>query len=146
MSRTRSASSRTLPRPIPVVSIGSCTVRVTSPGHTINRPFFITERLPAMLIGTIGMPESSAKTNEPPLNRATSPSTLRVPSGKTISEWRSPASFAIFLTIPAPGFCRSTSKCPARWRCQPRNGIRPSDSFATMRSCEGSDVNTIGMS
>ena len=31
-----------LSRGTPAVSIGSCTVTVTSPGHTISRPFGIT--------------------------------------------------------------------------------------------------------
>ena len=60
-----------------------------------------------MLIGTMGTPASSASMNDPPLNRPTVPSTLRVPSGNTMSECRSPTSRAIFFTTAAPGFDRS---------------------------------------
>ena len=59
------------------------------------------------------------------MNRATAPSTLRVPSGNTMSERAPPTSRAIFFTMPAPGFLRSTSRWPVRCRCQPRNGKLP---------------------
>jgi len=42
----------------------------------------------ARLIGTTGNPPSSAMRNDPPLKRATVPSVLRVPSGKTMRECR----------------------------------------------------------
>ena len=45
-----------------------------------------------------------------------------------------------------PGCRRSTSRWPVRRRCQPRNGKRPSDSLAMMRSWHGSDQNSTGMS
>ena len=50
-----------------------------------------------MLTGTTGSPASIASRNMPPLKRPTVPSTLRVPSGNTISERDPPTSRAIFF-------------------------------------------------
>ena len=43
----------------------------------------------------------------------------------------------IEATMSAPGFRRSTSRCPARCRCHPMNGILPSEAFATIRNWNG---------
>ena len=48
----------------------------------------------------------------PPLNRPTRPSTLRVPSGKMMSERAPPTSRVIFLRMPAPGFFLINQQVP----------------------------------
>jgi hypothetical protein len=70
----------------------------------------ITNRLRAMLTGTMGRPDSIATRNMPPLKRPTRPSALRVPSGKTINDLAPLTRRAIFFTIPGPGFLRSTRR------------------------------------
>ena len=110
----------------------------TWPGQVIRRFFSMTWRLPATEIGTIGRPAWMASRTLPPLNRPTVPSALRVPSGKTISD--SPFDTRPFQRFRMPsgsGLFRSTSRCPVRLRCHPRNGNRPSEAFAMMRSSTG---------
>lgn len=51
---TCSANPRASCRPTVTVEMDSWMVSVTSPGHTVNRPFFMTCRLPATLTGTTG--------------------------------------------------------------------------------------------
>ena len=97
-------------RAVPVVGMGSWMVRVTRAGRTVNSPFRITCRLPLMLTGTTGSCASMATTKGPFLKRPITPSTLRVPSGNTISELDSPTRRFIFSTMSAPGFRRSTSR------------------------------------
>jgi hypothetical protein len=91
-------------------------------------------RLPTMLTGTIGRPLSIASRKMPGLNGRIRPSVVRDASGKTISDAPSPIRRFIFLKIDAPGFLRSTSRCPLRERCQPMNGTYPSVALAMIRS------------
>ena len=82
----------------PAVGIGVVDgERARRPGTAISRPFLMTCRLPATLTGTTGSPASIATRNGAPLNRPTAPSTLRVPSGNTISECGLATSRAILL-------------------------------------------------
>ena len=86
-SRTRSATSRTASRD----ERRRLDRRVNGDGHLArahHQPALSSSRSGCRRCsaGTIGRPESIASRNEPPLKRATVPSTLRVPSGNTISE------------------------------------------------------------
>ena len=99
-----------------------------------------------IVTGTTGSRASMARRKRPPLNRPTPPSALRVPSGKTMRDRPSRTRRPMRFSTPAPGESRSTRRCPARRRCQPRNGKRPSDAFATMRSWPGIEAKTMGMS
>ena len=75
--------------------------------------------------GTIGRPASIASRNVPPLNRADRAVDAARAFGKDDQRHaaRSPAAPSSSRCRP-PGFFRSTSRCPVRRRCQPRNGNR----------------------
>ena len=128
-------------------SIGGWTASVTSPGA---REAALPHHVPAadnrQRARSAGPPRSPAGSC-PPLKRPTRPSALRVPSGNTMSDRPFDDQPAPAARMPARSGCRrSTSRWPVRRRCQPRNGNGPSDSLAMIRSWNGSDQKTTGMS
>src|SRR5438309_11259443 len=66
--------------------MGSCTISMTLAGSVRKRPFGITPRVPTTASGTMGSPAWIASMKLPPLNLATCPSQLRVPSAKMMSD------------------------------------------------------------
>ena len=103
---------------------------VTKPGQVVSCPFRITRRLPSIATGTIGRPASIASRKMPPLKRATRPSRLRVPSGKTMSECEARMSAFTLRKTVDPGFCRCTSDGG-----QTGNLWQRSDRFLRLRDC-----------
>ena len=119
------------------VAIGSCTISVTSPGHVVSSPFFITWRLPTTEIGTIGRPACIASIEAAALELAEQPvAAARAFRKHDQRQARSPSG-----ALAQPKMPRAIRACcdrPACGRCAagagPSNGKLPSDSLAMMRS------------
>ena len=123
-SRTRSANSDACVARHAGRS-GSARERSASrrPGRPSAVPSSSRDRLPAMLTGTTGSLRVDRQQERAPLESPDRAVDAARAFGKHDQRMRcarpaAPSS----STMPAPGFCRSTSRWPVRCRCQPRNG------------------------
>ena len=99
------------------------------PAGSSARPLRITWRLPTIDSGTIGRPACTAGSRLPPLNGADAAVAAAGALGKD-DQRQAARGERVAPSAKTPrgsGRLRSTSMCPVRRRCQPRNGKRPSD-------------------
>ena len=127
---------------------GSPKVTCTGPGYTWRRFFGVTRPAPVMATGTTGTSACSAMAKGPFLKACTSPSRLRVPSGKTmrlVPERTRAAARAREATARAWSR-RSTGTCPPRAMYQPKIGQEKTSALATKRTWRGMAATAAQMS
>ncbi len=132
----------------PWVGIGAPIFRSIVPGRKQQPVRGSILYVPEMEMGTIGIRDWRANRNAPLLNPFTSPSGLRVPSGKTTTETpcliRREAFFRLFAAEVA--LSRSMRTCLDRYMNHPKIGNQIKDFLAINRTGRGTAATMAGIS